>query len=344
MNYKIPKKKVKIQHQSKDDTSYIQDRCEEICKSMTNTECMGSVLSAKKISSGAFSTIYKVYFSNKGDVVLKVMDDVSREDYKRENLIVDSLSGKVTCKHYGGIMCEGVTFGASLKDDEHAGDVYVIVMEYLEHNFEYMVRKNIDSTLEKAVHLIDLLADYGLMNYDIKPGSFRSNYKNEMYMIDFTSAWVSTKVKTCMCLDDVVYPDKCNCLLGTVSKMYCKSIMKILLTLLSYSTYILPDRDDEAVEMGKKIVCTMIRKYLSKDETICKNLIADVFKFDEDLKTIIVHYLMTNRYETEQEKEDMIESDLVSRLWVELSYIISGCEFMKDKDIMDNIDDVINSI
>lgn len=311
---------------------------EDLCKSFSVKACMGDVVSVDLIDSGSFSKIHKVYFSNKGYIVLKIMDNTGREEYEKERSVAEALSMKsLTCRYYGGVFSVATHFNASLQDDNSVGDIGVIAMEFLPYPLSHCVKKDMKGAIRSVFCLIDSLADLGLMNYDLKPSSFRADRKGILRMIDFTSSWISTKVKACTCLDGIVYPEKCRCIPGTVSKQYCKGVMKVLFTLITFQLFLYTDKENEDKQLWGRVVCDLIRYNLPEDERIASGLIGDVFKYDEDVKIIVVHYLKLGRIMEPGRESALVESSLTHDVWVSLSNIISERGKMSDYEILEEL-------
>ena len=228
-----------------------------------------------------------------GSVAVKVMEDVDMGDWKREAQI---------CKSMGRRGVGPRVYHVARTEDRTC----LIYMEYL--------AKEEDPDGKAALRNLRAVANMGLFLVDLKPSCIRGSR-----LIDFTSDWVNYFPKTCDCCYDVVWPRMCLCH-ASLRKEVSFYVMQVIMVTMGivYDKY-----------LG---VCDVLWENLRKTSKDVMDVAENAFKYDDDVKTILVHYMYS---ELSKEKKEQIEkSDHIYHWYKHLTNVIRDRKLLPDIEIL----------
>ena len=253
-----------------------------------------------RFSEGKTSIVF-IFVFDKEEYAMKVIDDVHEHDLRDEFSYNCALSKLGVCpKYLHSSVFKNVNFDRNLEytSDQTTG---VLINKFIEDSIFDKVTEKPIKVLESIFSTIDRFSITGLVHIDIKPSNMRFE-NGSILLIDFTSEWVKRKLKTCECIEKLVFP-LCDC--NTKSKKLNMFFMKLIFSILFCLGC---SKKKTSPSILNFIACSFNKTFRILDDD--ENLYTDVLKVlncDLDVKHIFVHYLFSSDWDT---KKKLFASDI----------------------------------
>lgn len=267
----------------------------------------GNILSIFKHDKGGMSVVYRVYLSRVGEIVVKVVDDLSKREFYKEVSVFENAAGAACpCHHY---CYRSLNIDRNLRTTDTFAGIGAISLKYLPKKLGDIIDKDSAFAYKEVVRVINRISDYGIINYDVKPSSFLACRLSKIYMIDFSADWVERRVKTCECINDESWAP-CRCLYGKDEKKLNCFIMKVLFSFVAWSYM------DKGVENVLDFFYTFVYKEIVMSEWLEKDIVDKVFKYDENVRTLVIYYVYHKFVSNDEDlKDKLTEDNICINLW-----------------------------